>query len=78
MPCHRCHYYSSIKALFRSSLMVQHPTGCFCPDLVMDRIDFNAHLTIPFAPTCKPPISSLTSPQNFGLIQSRVGHMSII
>ena len=46
MPRHRRHD-ASYKSLFRSPLMVQHLIGCFCPDPVLDAIDFSTLTPLP-------------------------------
>ena len=47
MPRHRRHHDASFKALFRSPLMVQHLMRCFCPDPVLDTIDFSTLSPLP-------------------------------
>ena len=38
---------ASYKSLFRSPLMVQHLIRCFCPDPVLDTIDFQTLTPLP-------------------------------
>ena len=47
MPRHRRHHDASYKSLFRSPLMVQHLIRCFCPDPVLDTIDFSTLAPLP-------------------------------